>query len=133
MINTALAAESPLGEVNPKDYPIPAGWRVLIEPIKIEEKTQGGIVLPERAKEAKEHLRHIGRVVAMGPLCYKHVKFQDCDPWCSVGDMVAYGAYSGQQMQVRNSDGNDYVALRLINDDEVLAVIPSPDSVMIYC
>jgi co-chaperonin GroES (HSP10) len=133
MTETALADVAPIGEVSPQDYPIPAGWRVLIEPIKIEETTQGGIVLPEAAKEAKEHLRHIGRVVDMGELCYKHGKFQGCEPWCKVGDYVAYGAYSGQEMKVRNSKGTDYVALRLINDDEVLAVIPSPTSVMIYC
>ena len=42
-------------------------------------------------------------------------------------------AYSGQEMKVRNMSGDDYAALRLINDDEVLAVIPSPTSVMIYC
>ena len=122
-----------IGEVAPSDYPIPAGWRVLIEPIKIEEKTEGGIVLPTAAVEAKEHLRYIGRVVAMGPLCYKHAKFGDAGPWCKVGDMVAYGAYAGQEIKIRNKAGDKYVSLKLINDDEVLSVIPVPESVLIYC
>jgi len=125
------------GEVAARDYPIPTGWRILIEPIKIEEKTTGGIVLPTAAVEAKEHLRYIGRVVAMGPLCYKHAKFMGGDSdrvyWCAVGDMVAYGAYAGQEIKVRNKNGSEYVSLKLINDDEVLAVIPTPDSVLIYC
>lgn len=126
-----------VGEVAPSDYPIPTGWRILIEPIKIEEKTTGGIMLPTAAVEAKEHLRYIGRVVAMGPLCYKHNKFRDGDAapanWCNVGDMVAYGAYAGQEIKVRNKQGNEYVSLKLINDDEVLSVIPTPQSVLIYC
>jgi len=121
------------GEVAPSDYPIPTGWRILIEPIKVEETTSGGIALPTSAVEAKEHLRYIGRVVSMGPLCYKHAKFGDDQPWCKVGDMVAHGAYAGQAIQVRNKAGDAYVALKLINDDEVLSVIPTPESVMIYC
>jgi co-chaperonin GroES (HSP10) len=125
------------GEVAQGDYPIPAGWRILVEPIKVEEKTAGGIHLPTSAVEAKEHLRYIGRVVAMGPLCYQHKKFADADgsalKWCVEGDYIAYGAYAGQEIKVRNKKGDAYVSLRLLNDDEVLAVIPSPDSVLIYC
>ena len=122
------------GQIAPGDYPVPTGWRVLVEPIKIEEKTTGGIVLPTAAVEAKEHLRYIGRVMAMGPLCYQHSKFgKDAEPWCQVGDMIAFGAYAGQEIKVRNVTGDKYVSLKLINDDEVLSVIPNPDSVLIYC
>ena len=125
------------GEVAAEDYPVPVGWRILIEPIKVEEKTAGGIVLPTQAVEAKEHLRHIGRVVAMGPLCYKHSKFADgkAEPehWCNIGDYVAYGAYAGQEIKVRDHAGEKYVSLKLVNDDEVLSVIPNPASVLIYC
>jgi len=135
MTEAAIAEITNLhGEVNQDDYPIPAGWRILIEPIKIEEKTQSGIVLPTQAVEAKEHLRYIGRVVAMGPLCYKHSKFgPGQEPWCAVGDFVAYGAYAGQEIKVRDRAGQKFVSLKLINDDEVLSVIPKPESVLIYC
>lgn len=137
MNEPALADIVPAGEVSPGDYPIPTGWRVLVEPIKIEAHSAGGIALPTAAVEAKEHLRYIGRVVDMGPLCYKHNKFMGPDgaavKWCAIGDFIAYGAYAGQEIKVRNSDGNAYVSLRLINDDEVLSVIPNPDSVLIYC
>lgn len=121
------------GEVAPEIYPVPTGWRILVEPIKIEERSSGGIVLPESAVEAKEHLRYIGRVVSMGPLCYKHAKFEGGGPWCEVGDYIAYGAYAGQEVKVHNRSKTKYVALRLINDDEVLAVINDPTSVLIYC
>lgn len=138
MMTEPALAEIPSGdEIAPEDYPTPTGWRILVEPIRIEEKTSGGIVLPNQAVEAKEHLRYIGRVVAMGPLCYQHQKFRDADgaavKWCEIGDHIAYGAYAGQEVKIRNKSGDKYVGLKLLNDDEVLCVLPNPDSVMIYC
>jgi chaperonin GroES len=138
MIETAAVQISNLdGEVESSDYPVPVGWRLLIEPIKVEEKTASGLVLPEQAIAAKEHLRYIGRVVAMGHLCYQHQKFVGADgaaiKWCKVGDYVAHGAYAGQEIKVRDKSGHRYVSLKLLNDDEVLAVIPRPESVLIYC
>ena len=127
-------------EIAPGDYPVPTGYRLLIEPIKIEETTASGLVLPAQAVEAKEHLRSIGRVIAMGPLAYQHEKFQveqdGAGPpvpqaWCKVGDFVAYATYSGHEIRVRNKAGG-YTAVRLINDDEVMAVIPDPQSVLTY-
>lgn len=124
-------------EVEFSDYPVPVGWRILIEPIKVEEKTASGLVLPEQAIAAKEHLRYIGKVVAMGHLCYQHAKFTgetgEQRAWCKVGDYVAHGAYAGQEIKVRDRSGRRYVSLKLLNDDEVLAVIPRPESVLIYC
>lgn len=124
-------------QVDAADYPDPVGWRVLIEPIKIEDVSAGGIALPTQAVQAKEHLRYIGKVVKMGHLCYQHQKFRDADgtslKWCNVGDYVAYGAYAGQEISVRNKKRDGLVKLRLINDDEILSVITDPSSVHIYC
>jgi len=118
-----------------KDYPEPTGWRILVEPIDVEEVSDGGIVLPEEVQRAKEHLRYIGRVISMGPLCYKHSKFQNpgttkSDEWCKVGDWIAYGRYDGQDIIVKSEKGRK--PLRLLNDDSVLAVIKDPKSVLIY-
>lgn len=121
------------GEVDPSTYPVPVGWRILIEPIRIEETTQSGLVLPTQAIEAKEHLRYIGQVVGMGDLCYKHAKFEGGKPWCQLGDFVAYGAYAGQEVRVRDKRGKEWVALRLVNDDEILATIPKPEAILTYC
>lgn len=118
--------------VSAQDMPVPTGWRILIEPIKVEERTRGGIVLPEQAQKAKEHLNYIGKVVAMGPLCYRDPKFGDGGPWCKVGDWVAYGQYAGQTVLVRNRAGDGFVPMRLCNDDEILATLASPESVLVY-
>lgn len=66
----------------------------------------------------------------MGPLCYQHAKFEGGEPWCKVGDCIAFGQFAGQEI-LANTDG--WVEkLRLINDDEVLCVLSSLEAVTIY-
>lgn len=107
----------------------PTGWRILVRPVKIEERTTGGIYLPEQAKEAKEALRYVGQVVAMGPLCYQHAKFEGGEPWCQVGDHIAFGQYAGQEILAKSPEGVE--KLRLINDDEVLCTLESAEAVTV--
>ncbi|OQX87974.1 MAG: co-chaperone GroES [Candidatus Omnitrophica bacterium 4484_70.2] len=90
----------------------PLGDRVLIRPCEEKEKTKGGIVLPDTAKERPQE----GEIVAVGegrrtddgktvPLSLK------------VGDKVLYGKYSGTEITV---DGEEYLIMR---EEDVLAVI----------
>lgn len=118
------------------ELPKPKGWRILIKPIEVQERTEGGLYLPEETKKAQEYLRYVGQVVAMGDLCYRHEKFRgEGDdprhvpaPWCEVGDYVAHGQYSGQEVLVKTEDGVE--KYRLVNDDEILAVITDPNTVV---
>ena len=68
----------------------PIGERVLIKPKKEEEKTEGGIYIPETAKEEKKE----GEVVAVGT--YKDGKELPLKP----GDKVLYGGYSSDEFDV---------------------------------
>lgn len=120
--------------LNPADIPTPVGWRMLIEPISIDElQTEAGIALPEETLAAMRHLRYVGKVLAQGHLCYEHAKFKLSNeerpqPWCQVGDWVIYNSNSGQEVRVRKSPkSNDVVILRLVNDDGILARVPNPD------
>jgi len=122
----------------PEDIlPKPVGWRMLIEPIRVEERTKGGLYLPDQAKQAKEYLRYIGYVRAQGELCYRHHKFADPAtgllgaPWCAVGQWIVFNQHEGQEVQVRGPNGKP-IKLRLINDDAVLAVAPNPEALLIY-
>lgn len=116
---------------NPEDVPVqPVGWRILIEPMKVKTRTAGGIELPDQAKKAEEYLRFIGRVVRMGPLCYQHPKFLGVEPACKVGDWVAYSYHAGQSIMVTLPTGK--VEFKLVNDDEIRAVITDPQSIMTY-
>jgi chaperonin GroES len=90
----------------------PLGDRIIVEQSEAEEKTAGGIVLPDAAKEKPQR----GKVVAAGP-----GKLLDNGKRGSlslkVGDEVFYGKYAGSDVEV---GGKEYVVLR---ESDVLAVI----------
>lgn len=118
-----------------------SGWRILIEPIAVEEESKGGIVLAEATKEAQRYLRHFGQVLDVGPTAYQDEKFRnrygEKVPWCKVGDWVNYGRHAGQDIAIKvfDKDGNDtgdVLPLKLVNDDDILAVIDDPRAIVIH-
>mgnify|MGYP001427392554 CR=1 FL=1 len=82
----------------------PLDDRVVIEPIEAEQKTAGGIVLPDTAKEKPMR----GKVVAAGP-----GKLLDSGKRAEMsvkkGDEVIYGKYSGTEVKIK---GKEYVIVR---------------------
>jgi chaperonin GroES len=86
--------------------------RIIVEAAAREEKSAGGIILPDTAQE--KPLR--GKVLAVGP--GKRLDSGSLAPIdVNVGDVILYGKYGGTEVKV---EGNDYIILRA---DEVLAVI----------
>ena len=90
----------------------PLDDRVLVEQSQAEEKTAGGIVLPDTAKEKPQR----GKVVAVGT-----GKLMDSGQRgkmsVNVGDEVFYGKYAGSDVEV---DGHKFVILK---ESDILAVI----------
>jgi chaperonin GroES len=90
----------------------PLDDRVVVEPVEAEERTAGGIVLPDTAKEKPQR----GTVVAVGP-----GKLLDTgkrgDLSVSVGDVVIYGKYSGTDIEV---NGND---VKIVRESDILAKV----------
>ncbi len=85
----------------------PVNDRVLVKPSPAEEKTKGGIIIPDTVKEKPNK----GKIVAVGP-------GKDGKPLSlKVGDMVVYGKYAGQELEI---DGETYVIMR---EDDVLLVL----------
>jgi chaperonin GroES len=82
----------------------PLADRVVIKPSPAEEKTKGGIILPDTAKEKPV----VGEVVAVGPGKVaddgKKIPME-----IKVGDKVLYGKYSGTEVTV---DGEEYLIMR---------------------
>ena len=90
-------------------------YKVLIKPVEVAEKTKGGIILPDSAKEKEEFARSEGVIVAVG-----EIAFTDPD-WLNppkVEDLVLFDKFAGSL--VTGVDGETY---RLINDKEIGAVI----------
>ena len=75
-----------------------------------EEKTKGGIVLPETAQTEEKPQQ--GEVIAVGSKC-----FEDTEPEVSVGDTIVYDKFAGTEITV---DDEDYV---IVSIEDVLAVI----------
>jgi len=90
----------------------PLDDRVLVKQSEAEEKTAGGIVLPDTAQEKPQR----GKVIACGPGKMTDDGQRTC---LSVkkGDEVFYGKYSGNEIDI---DGEKYVILR---ESDILAVI----------
>jgi chaperonin GroES len=90
----------------------PLADRILVKPLEAEEKTKGGIIIPDNAKEKPQK----GEVVAVGP-----GKISDNGQKIAMelkkGDKVLYGKYSGTEVTV---DGQEYL---IVKESDVLAVI----------
>ena len=110
-------------EKEPK-LPQPTGWRMIVLPFKMKEKTKGGLVLAETTLEKQQVASQCGLVMAMGPQCYKDKERYPEGPWCKVNDWVMFARYAGSRIKI---DGGE---MRLLNDDEVLATIDSPEDIL---
>ena len=104
--------------------PKPTGWRLLVLPFKMKDKTKGGIVLAETTLERQQVASQVGLVMAMGPDCYKDKERYADGPWCKVNDWIMFARYAGSRIKI---DGGE---MRLLNDDEVLATIDSPEDIL---
>ena len=85
----------------------PLADRVLVEAAAAEDKTAGGIIIPDTAKEKPQK----GTVVAIGP------GKKDEPMTVKVGDSVLYGKYAGTEITV---DGENYLIMR---ESDIVAVI----------
>ena len=104
--------------------PKPTGWRLLVLPFKMKETTKGGIVLAETTLERQQVASQVGLVMAMGPQCYQDKERYPEGPWCKEKDWVMFARYAGSRIKI---DGGE---MRLLNDDEVLATIDSPEDIL---
>lgn len=85
----------------------PLGDRVLVEAAPAEEKTAGGIIIPDTAKEKPQK----GKVIAAG------AGKKDEPTTVKPGDTVLYGKYAGTEITV---DGKEYLIMR---ESDIFAII----------
>ena len=102
--------------------PKPTGWRLLVLPFKMKEKTKGGIIMSDVTIERQQVASQCGLVVALGDQCYDKERYPE-GPWWKKGDWVVFARYAGSRIQI---DGGE---VRLLNDDEILATIENPEDI----
>lgn len=90
----------------------PLGDRVVVKAVEQEEKTKGGIVLPDTAKERPQE----GNVVAVGPGRILE-NGQKVPVEVKVGDRVLYSKYGGTEVKI---DGEEYL---ILSERDILAVL----------
>lgn len=98
----------------------PTEYKVLISPIRVDEKTKGGIILPDEHKDREQFAQMQGTLVAISPLAFTYA---DKNDWGDAakpkpGDKVLFAKFAGAA--VKGKDGNDY---RLVNDKDIAAVL----------
>ncbi len=91
----------------------PLGDRVVVKPLEAENKTKGGIVLPDTAKEKPQE----GKVVAVGKgKVLENGTIQSLE--VKVGDKILYGKYSGNEITTKEGE-----ELLIMKEEDILAIV----------
>ena len=104
--------------------PQPTGWRILVLPFKIKDKTKGGVLLGQETIERQQVASQCGSVLAMGPHCYNDKERYPDGPWCKVNDWVVFARYAGSRIEIEGGE------VRLLNEDEILATVKNPEDIL---
>lgn len=102
---------------------VPLDHRLLILPDPVEEKTKGGIILPDQETSKQKYAQTKATVVALGDMCwaearYDAARFEVDATFPDVGDRVLVGRYTGDTH--KGADGKDYTVL---NDTDIIAFL----------
>jgi co-chaperonin GroES (HSP10) len=101
---------------------VPFAWRILVMPMRPRSVTKGGILLPQTRQDTDQYLNYVGRVVALGPLAFRHSKYVNMgmkpEDIPQRGDWVIYPIYQYARIDFKGTK------LILLNDDSFLARVP---------
>tara|TARA_X000001388_G_scaffold68014_1_gene55553 strand:- start:9280 stop:9798 length:519 start_codon:yes stop_codon:yes gene_type:complete len=106
--------------------PNPTGWRILVLPYKGQAKTKGGVILADQTMEERSYTTVTGLVLKVGPDAYKDEKRFPDGPWCKVNDWIIFGRYAGSRFGIEGGE------VRILNDDEIIAVVKDPEDILQY-
>jgi co-chaperonin GroES (HSP10) len=106
--------------------PDPTGWRLLVLPYKGQGKTKGGVILTDQHMEERGYTTVTALVLKMGEECYKNEERFPNGPWCKKGDWIIFGRYAGSRFGIEGGE------VRILNDDEIIAVVKDPEDILQY-
>ena len=104
--------------------PQPTGWRILVLPFVMPEKSKGGIIIAQESLDRARVAVQAGYVLRVGPLAYGDKNKFTTGPWCKEKEWVIFARYAGSRLHI---DGGE---IRILNDDEVLATVKDPEHVL---
>lgn len=96
-------------------YPIE--YKVLIKVEEVEDRSAGGIFLPDNARDREQEAKDRGKLIAVGDLAFSGMGAAPV-----VGDTVLFNKYAGSLIQVRGEDRN-LKKYRLCNDKDIGAIV----------
>lgn len=96
----------------------PTEFKILVKPKKVDEKTKGGIILPDDTKDRDQFAQMEGTLVACSPLAFTYQDWPDGFSPPKPGDQILFAKFAGAK--VTGKDGEEY---RLINDKDAAAVL----------
>jgi co-chaperonin GroES (HSP10) len=111
----------------------PAGYlvavKIYVRPEELKTITQADgtevtLYLPDTVRSEDKYSSVSALVCAVGPEAYQGEKFERSGPWCKPGDWILIPRYESTMVSYRG------VAMALLPDDRVMAVIDGPDDVM---
>ena len=107
-------------KTNLDKLPDPTGWRILVMPFRVKEKSEGGIIIAQETLDRARAAVQVGYVLKMGPLCYDDKVKYPTGAWCKPKDWVIFARYAGSRMEIEGGE------IRMLNDDEILGTIDDP-------
>jgi len=120
-------------DINEKPYktkkeiekvPEPTGFRIVLFPLLLEKKTKGGLHLTDETIAEAQVATNVCKVLRVGPEAYKDKERFPNKAWCKEGDWVLITKYAGSRIRIEGGE------LRIVNDDEILAVIDHPKDIL---
>ena len=104
--------------------PDPTGWRMLVLPYKGQGKTKGGVILTDETMQERGYTTVTRLVLKMGTECYDNKERFPNGPWCKKGDWIIFGRYAGSRFGIEGGE------VRILNDDEIIAVVKDPEDIL---
>ena len=104
----------------------PTGWRIFVLPYKGQGKTKGGIILSDQTMEERGFSTVTGYVLKVGPDAYRDKERFPNGPWCKEKDWIIFGRYAGSRFGIEGGE------VRILNDDEIIAVVKDPEDILQY-
>jgi co-chaperonin GroES (HSP10) len=104
----------------------PLGGRILVQLRRTKKKSQSGLILVSETKEAEKWQNMVAKVIAVGPLAFKHRDTMQSWPegsWCNPGDFIRVPKWGGDRWEVPTEGDDEPSLFAIFNDHEVIAKV----------